>query len=315
MGYGLFLLDPDSRRFLLENLPKIQDPVVRGEAWLTLWDEVLEGEVAPGAFLDLAAVSIRKEEEEQILQQLLGNVRTIFWSLLPDDVRRTRAPELEAVLWAGANSGEDTSRQAAFFRAFRAIALTPDGLDRLEQVWAGNRAIPGLTLSEEDRTSLASTLALHAVTGWEGILEQQLQDIENPDRRARFEFVLPSLNADPEVREAFFGTLRQEENREKEPWVLEAVSNLHHPLRRQHALQFITPSLQLLEEIQETGDIFFPGRWVDATLGGHNSPEAADEVREFLKKRPDYPFRLRLKILQAADPLFRAEEILGSSPP
>lgn len=91
------------------------------------------------------------------------------------------------------------------------------------------------------------------------------------------------------------------------------MGNLNHPLRRDHARRFILPSLELLEEIQRTGDIFFPARWTGAALGNHNAPEAAQEVRDFLGDRPDYPFRLKLKILQAADPLFRAVEIIGGA--
>jgi hypothetical protein len=36
----------------------------------------------------------------------------------------------------------------------------------------------------------------------------------------------------------------------------------------------------LLREIQSAGDIFFPQRWMDATLGGHNSRQAASIVRD-----------------------------------
>ena len=43
----------------------------------------------------------------------------------------------------------------------------------------------------------------------------------------------------------------------------------------------------MVEEIQRTGDIFFPGRWLDASLGGHNQGEAADAVRDFLAQNPD----------------------------
>ena len=65
--------------------------------------------------------------------------------------------------------------------------------------------------------------------------------------------------------------------------------------------------MELVEEIQRTGDIFFPSGWLDATLGGHNSDDAADTVREFLEGLgPDYPRRLREKILQSADMLFRS---------
>ena len=63
---------------------------------------------------------------------------------------------------------------------------------------------------------------------------------------------------------------------------------------------------QLLEEVKATGDIFFPTRWLSATLGGHASAEAASVVRGFLREHPEYPPRLLGKILQEADPLFRA---------
>lgn len=313
LGYGLFRLDEDSRDFLLENLPAVDDPVVRGAGWMALWDGVLEGDVAPGAFLQLALQALPNEEEEQIVQHLLGNVSQLYWHLLSPAERTSRAPILEDVLWTGVTQGEDVSRQATFFRAYRGMALTSEALGRMEEVWRGDREIPNLTLSESDRTALASALALHEVEGWRKILDTQLESIENQDRREQFAFVLPSLDADPGVREAFFRELSRAENREKEPWVLEGLANLHHPNRREHALKFIRPSLELLEEIQKTGDIFFPARWVGATLGDHNSPEAAGIVRAFLEERPDYPFRLRLKILQAADPLFRAVEILEQS--
>ena len=73
------------------------------------------------------------------------------------------------------------------------------------------------------------------------------------------------------------------------------------------------PALELLEEIQRTGDIFFPSGWLDATLGGHNSPSAAAIVRRFLDERPNYPPRLKAKILQSADDLFRAAAITSGS--
>ena len=40
----------------------------------------------------------------------------------------------------------------------------------------------------------------------------------------------------------------------------------------------------MLWEIQKTGDIFFPKRWLDATLGGHRRKEVADTVRGFLEE-------------------------------
>ena len=64
--------------------------------------------------------------------------------------------------------------------------------------------------------------------------------------------------------------------------------------------------LELLEEVQRTGDIFFPARWCSALLSSHRSPEAYREVKQFLADHPDYPQLLRNKILNAAYMLYRA---------
>ena len=64
--------------------------------------------------------------------------------------------------------------------------------------------------------------------------------------------------------------------------MLESLHYLNHPLREAQARQFVRPALDLLPEIQKTGDIFFPKRWMDATLSGQRSPEAAATVRQFL---------------------------------
>ena len=72
------------------------------------------------------------------------------------------------------------------------------------------------------------------------------------DSGARFAFVAPALSADQTVRDEFFESLRDAGNREREPWVLEAVGHLHHPLRAEASEAYIRPSLELLEEIQRT---------------------------------------------------------------
>jgi aminopeptidase N len=56
---------------------------------------------------------------------------------------------------------------------------------------------------------------------------------------------------------------------------------------------------------------------MNALLDGHQSPAAAEAVRQFLADHPEFPARLRGKLLQAADDLFRAARIIsgGSAAP
>jgi aminopeptidase N len=184
--------------------------------------------------------------------------------------------------------------------------LTSDGVAWLERVWRRDERIPGLTFAETDEIAMATELAVREVPNWQQILQMQLDRTENPDRKARFAFVMPALSADPQVRGQAFERFRSLDNRRREPWVLESMSYLNHPLREADSERFIRPSLELLAEIQRTGDIFFPGRWMDAALSGHRSPRAAAIVRDFLAQELEYPQRLRWTVLSSADGTFRA---------
>ena len=65
-------------------------------------------------------------------------------------------------------------------------------------------------------------------------------------------------------------------------------------------------SLELLPEIQKTGDIFFPQRWMGVSLGGRRSKTGAATLRKFIKGLPkEYPARLKMTILAAGDELLR----------
>ena len=310
--YGHFHLDSLSLQYLVAHLPALEDPLVRGIAWVTLWDAVLEGELAPTAWMDLLLRGLETESVEQNVQRILGYLGTAFWRLTREAERQELAPSLESTLWSGIETSESPTLAATYFRAWRGIVTSPEGVERLERIWDEAMEVPGVSLSERDFTALAEALAVRDVPDVEGILARQAERIENPDRKARFEFIRPALSSDPAVRERFFAELSDPANREREPWVRSGLGALHHPLRSAHSRQFILPSLALVQEIQRTGDIFFPKGWLDSTLGGHNSVEAARIVRAFLEGlRPDYPARLRAKILQSADMLFRAAQIGG----
>ncbi len=185
---------------------------------------------------------------------------------------------------------------------------TTAGVAFLERVWRRQQNIPGLKLAEPDEATMALELAVRSVPDAASILEEQRGRFMNPDRKARFEFVMPAVSERQDVRDRWFDSLKDVNNRRHEPWVLEGLQYLHHPLRAAQSEKYIPPSLGLLVEIQRTGDIFFPTRWMNATLAGHNSRTAAETVRRFLAAQKDYPIRLRRIILQAADELFRASE-------
>ena len=307
IAYGEFHLDRTSLAWLMANLPTIEDELTRGSAWVTLWDAVLTGDVQAAAFLNLAITALRVESNELTVTRLLSYVREAYWRHTPTPARRTLAARLEPVLRAGLDAATSASLKSVWFSALRDVAITPATLTWLTRVWKQEEQVPGLTLAETDYIRLAQDLAVRDVPGAAAILDRQYEETKNPDRKAQFAFVRPALSADAREREAWFTSLGDVANRRREPWVLEGLRYLHHPLRAHTSEKFLEPSLLLVREIQRTGDIFFPKRWMDATLSGHQSAEAAATVREFLDALPpEYPERLRRIILSSADDLFRA---------
>jgi aminopeptidase N len=309
LGYGLFVLDDPSRQYLLAHADEIPDALTRGSVWVTLWDNLLEARLSPGAVTDALVRAVRKEPDEQNTQLLLGYLESVFWEFLKPGERSERAASIESTLREGLARTAGARLKAAWFAAFRNLVTTPEGIAWLERIWRRDENVEGLTFAETDEINMALELAVRGLPDWREILHGQLARTQNPDRKARFEFVMPALSADPAERERAFARFRDVANRRHEPWVAESLHYLNHPLRQQQALQFIQPGLEMIEEIRATGDIFFPRNWTAALLGGHSSPEAAKAVRDYLAAHPQLPERLRWVILASADDLFRAARL------
>jgi aminopeptidase N len=308
-AYGGFRLDRRSLAYLSTSLHKLPDPVTRGAAWVTLWDALQYGSIDAAAFVRLTQAALPVETDEQLTSRVLGYLGGAWWRFLPAGSRLAEAPAVERLLRAGLAAAQTPSQKAAWFGALRNVSLTPATLAWLRRVWDKSELVPGLTLAEPDYIALAQELAVREVDGWQAILSAQYERTENPDRKARFQFVMPALSADPAERERWFESLADVANRRREPWVLDGLNYLHHPLRAAASAKYVRRSLAMLWEIQKTGDIFFPKRWMDATLGGHQSADVAKTVRQFLDELPgNYPVRLKNIVLQSADELFRVSD-------
>lgn len=307
-SYGRFSLPQETLNLLLNNPNDFEDPVVRGSSWIMLNEAMLNFEIEPKALLQSAMSSLSEENELQNAQYILNIIGNIFWRYLTSESRELIASQVEELLLNELQSRESSREKAMIFNSFINLATTEESLQLLNSWWNESSEIEGLPFSENHFTQLAYELALKQGSRADSILKAQIERINNPDRKKRMEFVVPALSENIGTRNIFFESLKSESNREHEPWVLSGLRYLHHPLRSEEAIQYILPSLELLEEIQQTGDIFFPTRWLGSTFSGHNSKEAADIVNKFLEEHPDYPPKLREKILQTADQLFRAAQ-------
>ncbi|MDZ7806278.1 MAG: hypothetical protein U5K71_04090 [Gracilimonas sp.] len=306
-GYGLFPADLETLQYW-----EYMRNVRKGSQLINLYENMLEqNAVDPIGFYNKLLNLIQTEENQLLQNQILGYIENIYWRFLNDEQRNEVTTETERILWEQMNKKTESSKKKLFFNAFRDIALSPGEVQKVYDIWNGDLEVEDSNLSESDYISMAGNLAVKMPEQASKIVSKQLEQIANDDRKRRFEFISPALSSDQSVRDEFFESLKEEENRQVESWVLGALGYLHHPLRIDVSEKYILPSLELLQEIQVTGDIFFPKRWLDVTLGNYSSDSAVQTVRAFLEERPDYNEQLRMKILQAADGMFRANRIMN----
>jgi len=309
-GYGYFTMGPLTKKRWLEEMQGFDDPVMRGVGWLNLWEGFLHQRIERDDLLNAVLSNLQSEPDPLIQQYLLGRLRSIYWKFLSPDLRIEQAKRIEGILWHQIETLEDNKLKSAYLSTFRSIAITDESVKKLYELWNKELFIEGVKFSENDYTQLAYQMALREWPGYEKVLDEQVSRISNADRRARIEFMRPALSANQEDRDTFFESLKDVKNREHESWVQQAIGFLHHPLRAKQSKKYITPTLEMLEEIQQTGDIFFPKRVLDNTFSGHQSAEAVNEVKQFLYRNNHYPENLKNKILQASDLTFRASEML-----
>src|SRR5262249_4915508 len=160
------------------------DALTRGSAWVTLWDAVLDGELAAGRLIDLALGALPRESDELNVLEILGQLQQAYWTFTPPADRMARAAAIEPLLRERLAAPAPPSLKGAYFAALRNTALSAGTLEWLTRVWRGDEQVAGLTLAETDDIALAQELAVREVPGWQGILARQVERTANPDRKA-----------------------------------------------------------------------------------------------------------------------------------
>lgn len=306
-AYADFQLDEHSHRYLAANLAVLQDPLTRAVAWSGLWEAMLAGRTAPQSLLPTLLAALRLEGDEQVASYLLGDLTTLWWNFLTPQQRDPTAGELETLLRQRLADAADAPRKSVWFNALQSLAVSPETVAWLRSVWQRDAAVAGLPLSEADETRLARALARRDVAGSRQILDEQIGRIANPDRKARMTYLRDVLSPIPAEREAWFLQLRDPARRKQEDWVIDGLAELHHPVRAQASAHLVQPALAMLLDVRRHGGTFFDSQWVGSVLHGHGSPAVAEVVRRYLAGlSPDFPPKLRERVLQESDLLQRA---------
>ena len=293
-GYGLFIPDEQSRAWLLAHWQEMTDDTARQSLLMLLYENYQHRLITDKEWINALLNGLKTEKNALIASTLCG--------YLSGPMQKLKDEKLEETIWLWTEKHPIASCRLQLIRCLISNASAPQSIDKLYQLWE-KQSHP--MLNERDYMTMAYELALYNPEKYENILTTQRNRITNPDRLRQFDFISQAVTPDTLQMDAFFQSLLKAENRRIEPWAASALAYLNHPLREKYAVKYIRPGLEVLQEVQRTGDIFFPKNWVSALLRNHKSKEAYQEVQAFFKAHPGYSPLLTNKILQAAWPLYK----------
>jgi aminopeptidase N len=307
LGYGLFPLD---QNLSADQLFALKSPIQRASVYINAYENMLNGQTyTPAGLMELFKKGLIPEKEETNLRMLTGYINSIYWEFVSPAARNASAEALEQTLWNAMEQQSAPNMKKILFSTYQSIYQSRAAAQGIYDIWKTQIPPEGVKLNEDDYTGMAFWIALKSDTVTQ-VLKQQEKRVKDTDRKKRIEFLMPALSTDVKERDAFFNSLKERKNREKEAWVLYALGYLHHPLRQNTSVKYVTESLILLEEIQATGDIFFPQSFVSATLGSYQTREVTDMVNAYLKAHPNLNPKLKGKVLQGADNVMRAQKLV-----
>lgn len=310
-AYGYFELDSVSVRFVLENLDFLKDAVSRRSALVNLRETMLEAPL--DSTMDLKAIVssmfgyMKEEGDIKVFNTMSGIVGSALSIMREKEGHGLVSAEellsfnvfLEEGYMSLVRENKGSEFALSALRNYISCAYSDDALSFLYGMWNSHSSVGNVRLNDNDYKSLSYKLALRYPEKASCIVGKQRERISGTDRLREYDFVSRAVTGGNAAADSLFMSFAEESARRPEPWVQSALSLLNDYVRSDYAVKYIRPGLELLEEIQRTGDIFFPKGWVSSLLGGHKSDAAENEVYGFLEDNPEYPELLKNKILQA----------------
>lgn len=291
--YGLIRLNPAQADSIMSVRPMPEDPVRRLALLMNLNENYLTGGIADMPWLRFLMHSLSGEEDALIAAAISGYMAE---PLLSCHSAGQDAGDIEAGILEMSENHSVKSVRTLLLRLLAKNALSQDTAGRLYEIWSSGE---DGRLSQRDYMTLAYELAVRMPDKAGEIIAVQRGRLNNPDLLREFDFISRAVTPSEAARDSLFASLGNKEERRIEPWTQAVLYYLNHPLRSASAVKYIRPALELLPEIQRTGDIFFPAGWCSNLLAGHRSVEARIAVRQYLDDHPELNPMLRSKVLQA----------------
>jgi len=305
-AYGRFLLDPESRRTVENQIGTIEDLFERTILWGSLWDSVREVQLAPWDYLSLTRHFLPAEQDESLTQSLTAHTVTTLHRYVGWQTRAEFVRSFETMAADQMQHAPDQGMRIIWFRCFRAVAETPSGRNSLKQLLSGSTEVPGVQLRALDRWNLVTSLIALSDADAEKILSSEKERDHTGDG-LKYAYVAQAARPESATKKKYFDDYLHNTSR-PEDWVEQSLGAFNYWNQAELTAPYLKPALDALPLVKRERKIFFVLAWLGAFIGGQQSPAADTEVHEWLRASKIDP-DLRLKVLEVVDELDRTVRI------
>jgi aminopeptidase N len=305
-AYGRFLLDERSRKAVMANLPAVGDVFERTLLWGSLWDSVREAELDPSEYIELALKALPTEKDEALAQSIIGRMTTALHRYVNPEVRAQLVPRAEALAFDQMIHASEPDMRIIWFRGLRGVAETGEGRAHIKDLLSGKLVVPGVELRPLDRWNMVTGLIALGDPESDALLAEEGKRDPSGDGR-KYAYVAAAARPDPAAKKQYFDGYLHDASR-PEDWVEQSLGPFNFWNQSHLTLPYLRQALVALPQVKRERKIFFVLGWLGAFIGGQQSVEARDQVKEFLRVGA-LDKDLKLKVLEVNDELERTVKI------
>jgi aminopeptidase N len=305
-AYGRFLLDARSRTVVMASLGSIDDVFERTLLWGSLWDSVREAELDPREYVDLALRLLPAEKDEALAQSIIGRMVASLHRYMSAEARTQLVPKVEALAYEQMLHSPEQDMRITWFRALRGVAETTQGRGWLKELLSGKLTVPGVELRPLDRWNIVTSLVALNDPDASALLAAEQQRDPSGDGK-KYAYTAAAARPDDKTKKQYFDEYLHDSSR-PEDWIEQSLGTFNYWNQSDLTSPYLGPALAALPQVKHDRKIFFMLGWLNAFIGGQQSPDAQAQVHKFLDSS-NLDQDLKLKVLEVVDELDRTVRI------
>ncbi|AZQ65216.1 hypothetical protein EI427_23670 [Flammeovirga pectinis] len=303
-SYGYFEFDAGLQKHLIENTASYSDTEAMS-VYSNLWENFIHKNIDIETYLPFVLERLKVEDNSLLKKMLFGQFKEIYWYYLSKSERINITKKEFSIFKRLLKESESNTLKTFYLKVLISLYHTKEEFPFLEPYITQKKTTP--TISDANRIALFMKLRMEKLATSRDMERTVAENLSSDYYRSYLTYITPSTSPDYIERDAYFEDIKNVKNRGNEPWVENGLGYLNHPLQASTSIKYLEATLNLLPEIQKTGDIFFPFGYLKNSIGKRTEKSVIKKVHQYLKHN-NLDDKLEAKILQNLDPVIRRNQ-------